>query len=227
MTDVDFTLPATSNCVSSPWSCWSATSFSTRLSTCSHHWRHLPPQRGCQHLTPPRPARGCCPPSEGDRIVTNKRFHWKKFFFSFSRRIALNEDEFSWFMWFRTKGFTCFCVICAASVTHFYPPFLCDTKIDWPVPHTQNTLNTKIQTSFYFSFFLCIMCHLSDSPFNKLQHKTSQSFNFFKQTWLKKDIFLFEGAFLCSEAKHRCVFLKVTFLPHRSNTFLHTDVFLY
>lgn len=83
MTDVDFTLPATSNCVSSPWSCWSATSFSTRLSTCSHHWRHLPPQRGCQHLTPPRPARGCCPPSEGDRIVTNKRFHWKFFFFLF------------------------------------------------------------------------------------------------------------------------------------------------
>lgn len=59
------TLSATSSCVSSPWLCWSATSFSIRRSTCSPPWRPPPPQRGCCPPTPPLPARDPCPPSDG------------------------------------------------------------------------------------------------------------------------------------------------------------------
>lgn len=65
LTFVCSTLSATSSCVSSPWLWWSATSFSTRRSTCSPPWHRPLPLRGCHPPTPPRPARDRCPPNDG------------------------------------------------------------------------------------------------------------------------------------------------------------------
>lgn len=116
---------------------------------------------------------------EGDRRKADDVRHHSVWF---------NEDDTR----FRTKGLHVFnlisgpLVVSRAAHTH-QTHFQCDTKIDCPVPHTQTHIIYSALVFFcefsficllLFVFFLfCIMCHLTDSPFNKLQHKKSCSFN--------------------------------------------------
>lgn len=69
------TSAAISSYVSSHWLCWSATSFSTRRSTCSRLWRRQRPQRSYRLPTPPQPARSFCPPSDGSMWRTSRDFY--------------------------------------------------------------------------------------------------------------------------------------------------------
>lgn len=174
------TLSATSSCVSSPSLCWSATSFSTRRSTCSPPWRPPPLQRGCCPPTPPLAVRDPCPPSDG---ATKRRRGKRSVCLPWMK--TCGSGQMVDILCFLVQSLALFFFICSAHQTHCQ----CDTKIDCPVPHTR-----LLACFLLWISFCCFKLYNVPSEwlsFNNLQHKKLGSFKMLKQTCDWRRIFFF------------------------------------
>lgn len=112
-------LPATSSCVSSPWWCWSATSCSTRRSTCSPLWHHRPHRRCCPHPKRPQTARDCHQRADGSTWSgedLNQRVASTDV-----QKQSLFQKDCPWWRWcaMMNEGFTSLFPLSAPLLFHF------------------------------------------------------------------------------------------------------------